>query len=72
MQKYSAAYWGTTFVAEMTRISDAENEDSNLGKAAHAEADQADIAGKTTIVPSAPNGPCGKGYDTTELVTTIL
>ncbi|KAH8117854.1 TPS1 protein [Phellopilus nigrolimitatus] len=51
IKKYSAAFWGTSFVNEMTKIR-ASGDEANMCEPAKEEARNADIAGKTVLVNS--------------------
>lgn len=56
MQKYSAAFWGTTFVKEMSKIKLASTGTrgaaENLGIAAHEEAERSDVVEKSVLPPN--------------------
>ena len=50
ISKYSASFWGQSFVKEMTKI--ASGSPGSLSAPAHDEARAADVAGKTELLPA--------------------
>ena len=55
ISKYSASFWGQSFVKEMTKIN--AGVPGTLGAAAHEEAATADIAGKTQLFKNGTTTP---------------
>lgn len=58
VNKYSAAFWGNSFVGEIAKIRP-EGDKVHLSEPSQEEANNADIAGKTKIVPAHVNGANG-------------
>ena len=55
VQKYSAAYWGTSFVGEMNKIRKEGIANVHLDSAAQEEAKHADVAGSAKLAPPSAN-----------------